>query len=106
MELNEVYFFTATITDWIPLLSPDKFKMIIINSLAYLIEHKKLKVYGVVIMPNHIHLIWSPLTMNGKESPSASFMKFTGHQFLDELRDMDETLLARFKTDINNRSHQ
>jgi hypothetical protein len=44
--------------------------------------------------------------MNGKESPSASFMKFTGHQFLDELRNTDEALLARFKTDINNWSHQ
>ena len=106
MELNEVYFFTATITDWIPLLRPDKFKLIIMNSLVYLIEHQKLKVYGFVIMPNHIHLIWSPLTMNGKESPSASFMKFTGHQFLDELRNTNEALLARFKTDINNRNHQ
>lgn len=37
-------------------------------------------------MPNHIHLIWRMLKLNGKEMPHASFMKFTGHQFLGLLR--------------------
>src|SRR5438874_10783780 len=36
-------------------------------------------------MPNHMHLTWEMLQMNGKEQPSASFMKFTSHQFQKNL---------------------
>lgn len=106
MDLNGIYFYTATILDWIPLLRTDKFKFIIVDSLQYLVKQEKINVYGFVIMPNHIHLIWSGLDMNGKEKPSASFMKFTGHQFLQELRIADEQLLTGFKSEISNRNYQ
>ena len=80
MELETLYFYTATITNWKKLLAKDKYKDLIISSLKYLIEKKKIVVYGYVIMPNHIHLIWELLTMNGKEMPHASFMKYTSHE--------------------------
>lgn len=102
MEFDEIYFYTATINQWIPLLQSDKFKHIVLNSLIHLVKQKKIEIYDFVIMPNHIRLIWSGSKMNGKEKPFASFMKFTGHQFLDELRAIDELLLARFKTDLKN----
>ncbi|MFN8286361.1 MAG: transposase [Chitinophagales bacterium] len=86
MELNKTYFYTATILNWNHLLHDDKFKLIIIDSLKHLVKSKLIRVYGYVIMPNHIHLIWQMLKMNGKEMPHASFMKFTGHQFLKQLR--------------------
>ncbi|WP_419700378.1 transposase [Mucilaginibacter sp. NFX135] len=106
MELNGVYFYTATILDWIPLLRTEKFKHIVLKSLIYLIKKGKIKVYGFVIMPNHIHLIWECLETNGKEMPHASFMKFTGHQFLEALREDSDELLRRFKTDHNSRNYQ
>jgi putative transposase len=106
MEINEVYFYTATIVDWVPLLKKDKFKQIILDSLAHLVDKKKIEVYGFVIMPNHIHLIWANLSMNGKEKPHASFMKFTGYRFLGELRNHHPTHLERFVSDKNNRNYQ
>jgi len=106
MELDEIYFYTASILDWIPLLRTEKFKLIVLNSLVHLIEKEKIKVYGFVIMPNHIHLIWENIAVNGKEMPYASFMKFTGHQFLEELRKENDPLLERFKVDRNSRQHQ
>ncbi|HLX54440.1 MAG TPA: hypothetical protein VKR58_10885, partial [Aquella sp.] len=60
-DLNFDYhaqFFTATILEWKYLLEPDRFKDIIINSLLFLKNEKSIVVYGFVIMPNHIHLIW------------------------------------------------
>ena len=69
MEYNEVYFWTATISKWRNLLLEDDFKQIIINSLVYLSDSKKLAVYGFVIMPNHVHIIWEMLENNGKEKP-------------------------------------
>jgi len=64
VELNNVYFWTSSIKDHIPLLGTDSFKEIIISSLQYLVNHKKIKVYAFVIMPH------------------TSFHKFTAHQFL------------------------
>jgi putative transposase len=38
-------------------------------------------IYGYAIMPNHIHLLWHIIALNGKESPSGSFSKCTAYQF-------------------------
>jgi putative transposase len=106
MELGEIYFYTASILNWRHLLQTDKFKQIILDSLIYLISKEKIKVYGFVIMPNHIHLIWENITVNGKEMPYASFMKFTGHRFLEELRKANDPMLEQFRVERNSRSHQ
>ena len=78
MELNVTYFFTVAILDWMHLLKTEKFKQIVLDSLRHLVEKEKLIVYGFVIMPNHIHIIWENKAMNGKELPSESFMKLPG----------------------------
>ena len=48
-------------------------------------------------MPNHIHLLWQMLEMNGKESPAGSFAKFTAHQFKKILTISDANELEKFK---------
>jgi putative transposase len=65
IEIGNVYFWTATINNWIKLLEPDIVKQIIIDSLLYLSQKKKIEVYAFVIMPNHIHLIWKINEKNG-----------------------------------------
>ncbi len=51
-------FFTATILEWNRLLMIDAMKDIIVNSLCYLVEEQRVTIFGFVIMPNHVHLIW------------------------------------------------
>ena len=51
-------FFTATILEWKHLLEDDYMKDIIIESLSFLGKDGRVIIYGFVIMPNHIHLIW------------------------------------------------
>ena len=36
-------------------------KKIIVSSLQFLVNDRRVKVYGFVIMPNHIHIIWQKL---------------------------------------------
>ena len=105
MELEKLYFFTATIKDWIPLFDKREFKQIILNSLAYLVSKSLIRVYAFVIMPNHIHVIWEMMGLNGKESPHASFLKFTGHEFLKKLRKENSELLRSFAVEEVNKSH-
>jgi REP element-mobilizing transposase RayT len=52
------HFFTVTNLQWKKLLSRDKYKDIIIESLRFLVKDKRVIVYGFVIMDNHIHVIW------------------------------------------------
>ncbi|MBN7812305.1 transposase [Algoriphagus sp. H41] len=105
MELNKIYFFTATIHSWIPILDQQGFKEIVLSSLKFLTVKDLLKVYGFVIMPNHIHLIWELLELNGKEMPHASFLKFTSHEFLKKLRLENPGLLRAFQVQEEIRSH-
>ena len=61
--------------------------MIIIESLKQLNSQNKIKLFGYVIMPDHIHLIWQEFfSDNEKERPKAAFMKFTGHQIQKRLK--------------------
>lgn len=76
------------------------------SSLRYLVDKKKIALYGFVIVPNHIHLLWEMLEMNGKELPHASFVKFTAHEIQKELRLSNPRLLETFKVDMSTRKYQ
>lgn len=104
MNLCSTYFYTATILNWNHLLQGDSFKKIVADSLQFLVENKLVRVYGFVIMPNHIHLIWRNLQMNNKEYPDESFLKFTAHQFKKELKHLK--LLHKYWVDKADRKYQ
>jgi REP element-mobilizing transposase RayT len=106
MLLNEVYFWTDTIKDWNKLLENDHHKMIIINCWKELVTRKKICIYGFVIMPNHLHILWEMLDKNGKETPYGSFNKFTSHQFLDRLRGQPFKKLNRYQEITIERKHR
>ena len=54
--IDKIYFWTATIYHWLPLLEINFNKQLIVDSLKYLSEKELITVYAFVIMPNHIHL--------------------------------------------------
>ena len=85
---------------------PDSYKDIIIDTLSFLTEKKLIEVFGFVIMPNHIHLIWRTLALNGKESPQASLLKYTAHQFKQRLWQDDPVTLEKYKVVAANKQYQ
>ena len=102
--LKKIYFWTATIHNWLHMMQPDRNKQIIIDSLRYLSDKGLIKIYAFVIMPNHIHLIWAQQGLNGKESPKGSLLKYTAHLFLEELKRKDK--LKLFEVDAANKKHE
>ncbi len=106
IEIGQIYFWTATVNQWIKLLEPDNFKNVIIDSLAYLSRLNKIDVFAFVIMPNHIHIIWRINEMNGKEMPHASFLKFTAHQFKKMLTSTNPNLLVKFAVAADNKKYE
>ena len=99
-------FFTATINNWKPLLRDDHFKKIIISSLQYLTNHKKVRLFAFVIMNNHIHVIWQSLTNQTCKKQQHSFMKYTAQQMKFELIKTNKSFLEEFRVDKKDRTYQ
>ena len=99
-------FYTATILNWQPLLSNDKYKDIIIESLQYCVKEKKVKVYAFVIMSNHIHLVWQTFHPVTKAKLQHQFMTFTAQKIKEYLRLTNPVLLETFKVDAKDRAYQ
>lgn len=106
MDIGEIFFWTATINKWQRLMWEDRYKQVVISSLEYLSKEGKIDVFGFVIMPNHIHLIWRANALNGKESPQGSFLKYTAHQFKKMLKEDGAEKLEAYKTDACNKAYE
>jgi len=106
MILNEVYFWTNTIKDWNNLLEPIKYKQLIINTLMQMVAKELIRVYGFVIMPNHVHFIWEMIAKNGREMPHASFNKAIGHLIIKDLKLNDHPNLQLYKVDEKERQYR
>jgi putative transposase len=97
IEHTEISFFTATILSWKKLLAPDKYKEIIINSLRFLVQEKRILVYGFVLMPNHIHILWKMQEPHLRENVQRDFLKFTAQQIKIDLKKNHFTPLSVFR---------
>ena len=106
LVMNEVYFWTDTIKDWKHLLKQDKYRELILATLKELVEKKKVAVYGFVLMPNHLHLLWEMLHKTGKEMPYASFNKATAHTIPKDLKEKHALVLNHFKVYESEREHR
>lgn len=102
--LHKIYFFTASIHKWKNLLQDDSNKNLIIEYLKLLSHKKFIVVYGFVIMPTHIHIVWKQINKNGKETPKGSFLKFTAHEFLKKLKEAG--ISKEYEVVASNKKHQ
>lgn len=102
--LNKIYFWTATIHKWYPLLLPNENKDLLLSYLRYLSEQGFITVFGFVIMPNHIHLIFRQNKLNGKENPKSSFLKYTAHELLKKLKIKGKSHF--YEVNMSNKKHQ
>ncbi|OQK17205.1 transposase [Methyloprofundus sedimenti] len=56
-EQSSPHFLTNTIVNWIPMFTRPAAVQIILDSFCYLQQNADLKLYGYVIMENHLHWI-------------------------------------------------
>jgi putative transposase len=80
---NAAHFITSTIVEWLPVFTTQVCCDILVRSLEYSRAHKRLKIYGWVIMDNHFHAVVSAPVL----SPTiADLKKFTAHAILEQLK--------------------
>ena len=97
-------FFTASIKGFYKLLEHDKYKDIIINSLRFLVEDKRIKLYAFVIMPDHLHLNWQMQPLIHPQHVQRDFLKYTAQRIKHDLQKNHPELLSAFESDANDRT--
>ncbi|MEZ4978702.1 MAG: transposase [Chitinophagales bacterium] len=109
MDINcncHLYFTTATIHKWITLLEDDFNKELVLSSLKFLVEKKRVRIFAFVIMPNHIHIIWEILEGNKREDVQRDLLKFTSQKLIFRLKDLKSSLLNKFIVNLKDRNFQ
>lgn len=99
-------FFTATSLEWQPLLKPDKYKDVIIESLRFLVKHNRVIVYGFVLKQNHIHLLWQLRRGHERQNVQRDFLKFTAQQIKEDLKKHHPQALEDYRVNAKDRTYQ
>lgn len=106
MGTHYIQFFTATIYQWIPVLNDNQLKKVVLDSLSFLDSKNKVSIYGFVIMPNHIHVMWRMADDHLRADVQRDFLKFTGQQIKFHLQKQNPSLLTKFQVNLKDRRYQ
>ncbi|MFU8845089.1 MAG: REP-associated tyrosine transposase [Bacteroidales bacterium] len=101
-----ILFFTASVHNWNLLLENEKYKKIILESLKFLTENERIFLYGFVIMPNHIHLVWKIKEGHKLQNVQRDFLKYTAQIIKYDLRETNPSFLERFRKSGKDRHYQ
>ncbi len=91
-EIECPHFFTCTVVNWIPVFTNRETVQILLDSFCYMQKEKHLKLYGFVIMENHLHFIASCCDL-GKEI--GCFKSFTARKIIDFLKENKVNLILK-----------
>jgi len=103
---NGMEFFTATCLNWQSLLADDLHKDIIVNSMDFLVKEKRVWVYGFVIMPNHIHLLWCKQEAWVEKNIQLMFMRYTAQHIKFAMQKVNHPELPNYLSTQGDREYQ
>jgi REP element-mobilizing transposase RayT len=89
-----------------PCFTLTKYKTVIIESLKFLVEKNRIWLYGFVIMPNHIHLLWRMQEGFKESDVQRDFLKFTAQRIILDLTTNDPVELQNYKVSAKDREFQ
>ncbi len=99
-------FITITCLEWAHILTVDRFKNIITDSLNHLSVTNRLAIYGFVIMSNHFHMIWQMLGDNKRPDVQRDFLKYTSQQIIKVLKAEKSHLVDNILVNAKDRKYQ
>ena len=74
--------------------------------MEFLVDAKRVDISAFVIMPNHIHLIWTLLLGHKREDVQRDFLKFTAQQMKSFLRKNHPHELEAYCINAKDRKYQ
>ncbi len=103
---HHTQFITITNYNWIPLLQNDKYKQVIIEALKQRVVKQQVTIYGYVIMPNHLHILWQIQDKIDSAIFQRDFLKFTARSILWLLKSTNNPILSKLIVDKKDRKYQ
>jgi REP element-mobilizing transposase RayT len=91
-ETEYPYFMTCTIVGWLPVFTRQEAVRILFDCWKFLRENKEFKLYGYVVLENHIHLVASAPDL---PNVMKSFKMYTACQIIDLLERLKATVLLQ-----------
>ena len=91
-EEEHPYFLTETIVAWLPVFSRPEFVQIVFDSWKFLQREREIRIYGYVILENHLHWIASGA---GLAEQVGRFKSFTARRILDGMQERKFTTLLQ-----------
>lgn len=88
-------FTTITNLNWLPLLQHDQHKQIVLSALRTRVVNEEVSVYGLVIMPNHLHLIWQFHDGIIRSDFQRDFLKYTAKGIIERMKETQDNLLEK-----------
>jgi len=82
-EADQAHFMTYTVMEWLPVFTRPDIVQIILDCWKYQQQHKHLKLYGYVILENHLHFVAQAPEL---DKCVANFKSFTARQIIDHLQ--------------------
>ena len=70
-ETESPYFMTCTIVGWLAVFTRPEAVQIVFDCWKFLFKEKNFKLYGYVVLENHLHLIASAPTPDSRACPLA-----------------------------------
>jgi putative transposase len=83
-EKAQPHFLTCTVVAWLPVFTRSETVLIVLNSWRFLQEHERMKLYGYVILENHLHLNASATDLSKQMK---EFKSFTARRIIDLLEE-------------------
>ena len=89
-ETEYPYFLTCTVVGWLPVFTRPETVQIVYDSWRFLQENDRLRIFGYVILENHLHLIASSEELS-KEI--GDFKSYTARRIIDHLQERNLSML-------------
>ncbi len=94
-EPDRPHFLTCTVVEWLPVFTRQEAAQILFDSWEYLQRNQGLRLYGFVVLENHLHVV-----AQAEDLPAAwrSFKSYTARKLIDRLvAHRAEALLKRMR---------
>jgi REP element-mobilizing transposase RayT len=92
---SHLFFITASVCGWKPLLAQEKYSRIVLEGLDTYRRNSTILLFAFVIMPTHLHTIIKPLQGSIGQFLQ-KFGSFTAHRMVKELKQSNSTDLLDF----------
>ena len=89
-EQHEPHFLTFTVTEWVDVFLRDRYRTLVLDTFQFYREQRNLKIYGYVIMPNHLHLLWHSQT-HELSAIVRDFKRWTCRKIIDYVQEVGES---------------